>query len=609
MLTVSVAPADAVEITPTERLCLTSPPGSASFARSHIAIGPIGTLRWLNPIATPTPSRIVAFNADLSLALWNAETGELMAELAGREGNPALWELSPDGTRAVIARYDAPAQLWDLVLGRKLADLPVVRRADYRATGSVVFSNDGTRLIANDTIGRALLLDARTGDSVAELQPEPGHASFAFVEGYIARNGDGVLQTWDQSGRPITSLNGADLIRFGDPARILSIRDGGWALLESPTSRTLAQRDAETAQTIRIIDPLRSGRGRSSRFFVTRSADEDGSRVPLAHTLWDSATGLATLQFTAAPQDIVMSPNGVALLTRDSGGEAFLWNAHTGRRVARLGHFVRPSDMEEVFSGEDEEPYSYWRLRTGENLPFEFRFSQAGDLLATRDRSGDGAVWDTQSGDRLHRLGRIPRDAAVMFSPASRWMIVAPSDDEAGLWSIRGRQIGNLQRLGMYAPSPTFSPDEESVVIVGEDGHARLWRTRDASVVAELGGGREFFFSPDSTRLIVDSDLWDGARGVRLGELGHGVVSFATLEGRNVITVRESFPYVWLSRDPTTGEERRTPIEPSLRIYDSNGSPLGACVGNIKWYVLDATEGRRIVTVTAEGDSILWRPL
>ncbi|UCG26032.1 MAG: WD40 repeat domain-containing protein, partial [Chloroflexota bacterium] len=197
-------------------------------------------------------ARLVATAGDEGIPrIWDAETGDLLAELSGHADPVRVAHFSPDGSLLVTADDDGGAELWDGVTFENLAHveahISAVRAAGFSPDGATVltagddglartwgisieepgattlsagfdledrvgrltsaaFSPDGKRILTAGSDGLARLWDGRTGAALADLD---GHVaqinSAAFSpDGARAATADsgGVVRIWNLSTTP-----------------------------------------------------------------------------------------------------------------------------------------------------------------------------------------------------------------------------------------------------------------------------------------------------------------------------------------------------------------------------------------------------------------------
>jgi WD40 repeat protein len=151
---------------------------------------------------TPDGRRVASANADRTVSVWDAETGEERLTLRGHPA--AVWSVafSPDGGRLASVSRDGTGKVWDTQTGRELASF----RGDA-SLNTVVFSPDGRRLAAasRDVVQ---LWDAATGqDALILRRPAAARTGdFAFLPRVAfspdgtrlaANHWDGVVTIWD----------------------------------------------------------------------------------------------------------------------------------------------------------------------------------------------------------------------------------------------------------------------------------------------------------------------------------------------------------------------------------------------------------------------------
>ena len=64
---------------------------------------------------SPDGSKIVSGSCDMTIRLWNTETGQPIGQpLTGHEATVTSVAFSPDGSRIVSGSYDGTVRIWDL---------------------------------------------------------------------------------------------------------------------------------------------------------------------------------------------------------------------------------------------------------------------------------------------------------------------------------------------------------------------------------------------------------------------------------------------------------------------------------------------------------------
>jgi len=106
---------------------------------------------------SPDGKRIVSGSRDMTLKIWDAETGQETLTLTGHLNvvNSAIF--SPDGKRIVSGSYDNTLKIWDAETGQETLTL----KGHSATVNCVIFSPDGKRIVSGSSDKTLKIWDAR----------------------------------------------------------------------------------------------------------------------------------------------------------------------------------------------------------------------------------------------------------------------------------------------------------------------------------------------------------------------------------------------------------------------------------------------------------------
>jgi WD40 repeat protein len=120
----------------------------------------------VNEVAfSPDGRRLVTASEDGIPQVWDADTGQPLAELRWHTDAVLSVSFSPDGGRIITSAGDGTVQLWDAKTSQPLAGV----RSDFLGVSCVRFSPDGKRLTCVSLSGDLQVWEADTFD------PRSGH--------------------------------------------------------------------------------------------------------------------------------------------------------------------------------------------------------------------------------------------------------------------------------------------------------------------------------------------------------------------------------------------------------------------------------------------------
>lgn len=411
---------------------------------------------------SPDGAAVATAGEEGSAALWDLASGRLRATLIGHRSTVRDLRFGPGADEVTTASEDGTVKIWDATTGELLATL----LGHTGTVWSVAIDRAATRILTASIDGTARLWDAQRRDHLAAL---PGRAA-SGVRALRRPDGTDALIAIDGVGQPMTWV--------GDAAGRVPTASPG------------------TAPVVAVaID--RAGR----RAVI---ADVAGARVI------DVASGatVVTLAGVATPvQAVAFAPGGDRVATGSLLGVVQLWDAATGRELARRPTTPAVTIHDLAFDATGTRLAAaradatvevtaaatgarLGTLRGGHHLGVAtVRFSDDGARIVTGGRDKLACVWDATSGALLATLaGHASELTAAEFSPDGALIATASYDATARMWDATD---GTLLDVVAHHPLPVlslaFAATSDRLFTAGDDGRVRVWDVaRSVPPLAEL---------------------------------------------------------------------------------------------------------------------------
>jgi WD40 repeat protein len=437
----------------------------------------------------PPGGQIATTGADGVVEVWEIATGKNTGLSLRHSSAPLDGVFSPDGRSLATISADGVARIWDL----STAEQRVLPGREVGAVSDLVFRSGGRLLVARYTDETRRLWDLSGPEPI--LRPkiiglvvsENGHWLVAVDTEHIGRVWD--VMTEHTVGPPLELGPGMK------PAAVSG--DGGRVAFLSP-DHTLHVWDVAAARRlgspIQLHEEIRQVAFSADTDLVVTLGSEGVARI------WQvqSAELLATSPKGGLVKQARFSPDGRRIVTAADAAGAQVWDARTGRAVTPP-------------------------LRHG-SVPEVVAFSDDGKQLATVGQGGIVCVWELPHDPRM-RPGVPPVEglnAEDLLVPAAPQLIKL--EDGTTVQVKRAAAGGSLRKprgVDGVVEEAAFSPDGRRVVVLGNDGVARMWEIATGKLTATLwhGAGVVYAaFSPDGMRLLTVGEdrtvrLWDAVSG------------------------------------------------------------------------------------------------
>jgi WD40 repeat protein/serine/threonine protein kinase/Flp pilus assembly protein TadD len=601
---------------------------------------------------SPDGKRLASASEDHTVKIWDAATGEVLANLVGHKDLVEQVNFSPDGRWLTTASHDKTVKLWDASSGKEVATLAEPNDLVER----VSFSPDGKWLATANQNNAVTIWDASNGKQLAKLARHLKRVTFLrfSLDGkqLATASEDKTVKVWEvPTGKELATL-------IGHQDKIVHV-------FFSPTRQQLAT--ASEDNTVKLWDTTT---GKEVNSFVGHKdwvvyvcVSPDGKRLASASLdgtakLWDAASGmeLEPLWNSARVAQICFSPDSQLLATATQDQSITLWQASTGKELAKLnGHTHRivqlifSPDGQRLASASEDKTVRLWDTASGKEVDtlaheggvMQVRFSPDGQRLASasRDRtvklwnatyrkeaarlegrsyqnalSPDGqqlalangrtvTLWDATSGQYLRALtDRQLSVNDICFSPDGLRLATADNGNTAMIWdATSGEKIATLPDHKGKVVLVRYSPDGKRIATATEDNTVRLWDASSTKQIASLPGEKEKFilvsFSRDGKRIVSagkDATLmfWDASTGKEL----------ATLVGHKSAILHVSF-------SPDGHRLASASHDKTVMLWDAvSGKELATLAGhsNAVLHVAFSPDGQRLASASEDKSVRLW---
>jgi hypothetical protein len=305
-----------------------------------------------------------------TVELWDAETGKKLASLPGHSRDVRRMAFSPDGKKLAVASHKQ-IKVWDVKAAKELF---TSLEHEYAADVLAFSSPDGKKLISIDDDGKAVAVDADTGQTLQTSK--------------VKRPGDGMIR-WSPDRKTFAVLRGpSNNNTLYDMATLEEKKSDFGGIVEdgmfTPDGKRIVVADHEDVKSFN----LETGKTEPVHKLHTNDIKDlmvspDGKLVATSGNdkvviVWDLEAKAVRTKITglAGPVRVVFSPDGNTLLTYAVPGIS-------GKESRSLQRF-------DVASGKELSAVGDHKAGV-----FKAFFCQGGKTLAVQDMDGKVTLYDT----------------------------------------------------------------------------------------------------------------------------------------------------------------------------------------------------------------------
>ncbi|MBI4664565.1 MAG: protein kinase [Verrucomicrobia bacterium] len=551
---------------------------------------------------------------------WQRQTHLDLRTLRGHRSAISSVVFSQDGQRIVTGSWDGTAKVWVAASGEELFTL----KGHTNRVTSLSVSRDGQRIVTGSSDKTAKVWEAASGEELVTLK---GHSSaitsVAFSpdgQRIVTASEDQTAKVWETaSGRELLTLNGnsgvVQSVAFSPDGRriVTGHRNFTTKVWEAASGKELVTLKGHSGSIYSVaFSP-------DGRRIVTGSLDRTAK-------VWEAASGKELITLRGHSDSVIsvaFSPDGQRIVTGSGDHTAKVWDGTTGNELFTLeGHswaifsVAFSPDGQWIATGSRDQMAKVWEATSGRrklltleghsSAMFSVAFSPDGKRIMTGSWDQTAKVWEAASGRELLNLrGHSGPIFSVAFSPEGQWLVTGSRDETAKVWeSTSGRELITLKGHSNSVMSVAFSPNSQRVVTGSWDRTAKVW---------EATSGQELLTLTGHSESVVSVAFSPDSQRIVTGSLDHTAKVWDTTSGRELLTLTghsDNLTSAGFSPDGqriVTGSEDRT----ALVWEAASGKELATLKGHSAqiWSVAFSPDGRRIVTGSLDGTTKVWEAI
>ncbi|MBL8164112.1 MAG: hypothetical protein JNJ61_19140, partial [Anaerolineae bacterium] len=519
---------------------------------------------------------VLTASTDLSIIIWDAQTGEMIrrlssAELTNDSGLATVFaRFAPDGKHILSTNGSGPGVdgrpskllWWDVESGTVMR---VLEGHSSTACG-IGISPDGTKALSGAGRGELILWDLETGQVLqrfGDVTDDPQLALAHFVE-YVEFSPDGrtaltrafdgkTTLLWDMETFallhrleiPDSTWSGAGRSTFSADGRWIAASGSSTVIWDAVTGAfvTTVNRDSTSVDFGPDSGSLLIGSGEIVLWDIYNGAEL--KRYPIPPEIWFydlSADGARLVYAIGSNQGEVDSICEIVAVDVESGEQVSRFQHGTisgdGLHKCFVLNLLVSPDGRTVLIARVDGLIELWDLSSGEHLRtfnaatthvYNLAFSPDGRTIA--GAASEVMLWDVATGQEIRRfVGLESEISALRFSPDGRGLLACTSEGEIVLWDVLTGQEqrryehaqGNITDVTTFGTSAAFSHDGR-MIMIGSSVGTFIWETASGQLLYRLPRSEYAAFAADD-RSVFSSSWADAEQAVVQHDLASGEI-------------------------------------------------------------------------------------
>lgn len=587
----------------------------------------LGHTDSINCIAISPDGRYIASGSrDMSVLVWDAETGRVVAGPFEEHNSPVGSVAFSQDSRSITSASESHIHIWNIETGEMIS-LPVISDGDWFICESMALSPDD-RLIACASASMNIRLWDTEKDVISSWSVKGYIQSLAFSPDgkFISGSTGALVRLWDTESRgsSVMVLKGhkgdVNSVAFSPDGKYVASGSNDHTIIlwsieigdilvgpiqghKGPITSVAFSRDGgcivsgSADMTVRVWD-IKTGRMVAGPFeghtdFISSvAASPDGKRIlsgseDFTICVWDTEMDMTTVSpfegHTHSVKSVCFSRDGKRIVSGSSDKTIYIWDSMTGGVV--VGPLVGHSD---------------WILSV--------TFSPDDKHIASGSVDNTIRVWDSETGVVVAGpfIGHNNWVKSVAFSPDGTRIVSGSSDLTICIWDINTSEkiLGPFEAHTDWVQSVQFSPDGKTLASGSTDCTVCIWDAETGERIGDpLEGHKDVIycvqFSPDGRYIASSSDdctirLWDVKTGQSIMGPFKGHTNWV-----NSISFSPDGKYI------ASGSEDMT-----VRLWDAeNGKVVaGPFEGHTNWVnsVSFSPDGKHIASGSADWTIRIW---